>query len=610
MTKKKSLTKNIFLVMFSTIMLVLSIFSIFINVNARKTAFNVVHADTTTTNFYGSSFYVPVNTYYYDMDYTWINASFVNSPGTQYRYVWSDGVNYYYSNNTNQYVLDVATSTWSTKTWTGLTSFQGTQVWSDGVNYYYSNGSNQYVLDVATSTWTTNTWNGNTNVSGDSIWFDGTNYYYSAATTHYVLDVATSTWSTKTWTGLTSFNGRDIAVIDGIIYYGQYVLDVATSIWLRSYWGSSSLISSITGRDMFNIGNVYYYSSYKLDTTKQFIQDYNNTYFISIAFTFIDNVTNYNVYSNAVVYSYDTNCQLKYFVSDKLVIADSLVSGTDVLKIYNSSNYIDYDTFNYSSAITKYYYIPFEMFNEYNVKITACFRFRLQSTNGVSDLNFNSVKFDSGYITPIINTAVVTNNVRYSLTDTSKFLEFIFDCNVYGDTPVYYFGDNSQVITYYLGFTSGRPTNDNYYFRFNPRTYYLSVSSGDSYNAGYIAGDTAGYNRGYSAGESAGYGTGYSDGETAGYNSGYNAGETAGYSSGYTTGYNSGDTAGYYRGYNDGGNAANTYTFLGLISAVIDAPIKAFTGLFNFNLLGVNMVSFITALFTLAVIITIIKKVV
>ena len=60
MTNKKSLTKNIFLVMFSTIMLVLSIFSIFINVNARKTAFSVVHADTTTTNFYGSNFYAPI----------------------------------------------------------------------------------------------------------------------------------------------------------------------------------------------------------------------------------------------------------------------------------------------------------------------------------------------------------------------------------------------------------------------------------------------------------------------------------------------------------------------------------------------------------------------
>ena len=55
-------------------------------------------------------------------------------------------------------------------------------------------------------------------------------------------------------------------------------------------------------------------------------------------------------------------------------------------------------------------------------------------------------------------------------------------------------------------------------------------------------------------------------------------------------------------------NNGNTdYSFFGLISAVIDAPIKAVRGLLNFDILGVNMFSFVTSLFSLAVILMLIK---
>ena len=55
----------------------------------------------------------------------------------------------------------------------------------------------------------------------------------------------------------------------------------------------------------------------------------------------------------------------------------------------------------------------------------------------------------------------------------------------------------------------------------------------------------------------------------------------------------------------DNGNA--DYSFFGLISAVIDAPIKAIRGLLNFDILGVNMFSFVTSLFSLAVVLMIVK---
>ena len=55
-----------------------------------------------------------------------------------------------------------------------------------------------------------------------------------------------------------------------------------------------------------------------------------------------------------------------------------------------------------------------------------------------------------------------------------------------------------------------------------------------------------------------------------------------------------------------GASEANQYTFFNLISAVIDAPVKAFTGLLNFDVLGFNILGFITGLLTLGLIIWVI----
>lgn len=98
------------------------------------------------------------------------------------------------------------------------------------------------------------------------------------------------------------------------------------------------------------------------------------------------------------------------------------------------------------------------------------------------------------------------------------------------------------------------------------------------------------------------------------YNSGYNNGyhdakegfdeEKAGI---YNSGFEQGKVAGYNEGYNAGKDVSGNYTFLGLIGAVFDAPIEAFKGLFNFEILGTNMQGFVLALLTLSVIIVIIK---
>lgn len=90
----------------------------------------------------------------------------------------------------------------------------------------------------------------------------------------------------------------------------------------------------------------------------------------------------------------------------------------------------------------------------------------------------------------------------------------------------------------------------------------------------------------------------------------YDAGHTAGYAEGQDSMQGAIENArqqGFAEAQKmfDNGNA--DYSFFGLISAVIDAPVKAVRGLLNFDILGVNMFAFVTSLFSLAVILMLIK---
>lgn len=64
---------------------------------------------------------------------------------------------------------------------------------------------------------------------------------------------------------------------------------------------------------------------------------------------------------------------------------------------------------------------------------------------------------------------------------------------------------------------------------------------------------------------------------------------------------------GYSNGLSAGRADANEYSFLGLMSSVIDAPLNAFRQMFNFELFGVNMSSFYLSLFTVCIIIIILR---
>ena len=188
--------------------------------------------------------------------------------------VWTDGTNVYYSSGSKQYVLNKSTSVWSKKTWSGYTRVDGQDIWTDGTNYYYSYNSYQYVLNKSTSTWSAKTWSGLTSFSGDNIWTDGTNIYYSDAniSNHYVLNKSTSTWSVKTWSGLTKFAGYQIWTDGTDVYYSsytdQYVLNKSTSTWSTKTWGG---LTNFDGMYIWTDGTDTYYSYYVTGTTKQYV---------------------------------------------------------------------------------------------------------------------------------------------------------------------------------------------------------------------------------------------------------------------------------------------------------------------------------------------------
>lgn len=118
-------------------------------------------------------------------------------------------------------------------------------------------------------------------------------------------------------------------------------------------------------------------------------------------------------------------------------------------------------------------------------------------------------------------------------------------------------------------------TYNPYYYYFPSRTYYTSIEKGDNYFLGY--------------------------------DEGYRNGETAGSSLGYQEGYDIGYEVGKADGFADGVNSTETYTFSRLLFSVLDVPITTLTSLFDYDILGFNLWTFLTSMLTLGIVIYIIR---
>lgn len=182
--------------------------------------------------------------------------------------VWNlDGIAYY-SKGSTQLQFDPQTSTWSNKTWYGLTSFSGANVWTDGVDTYYSSSSSQYVLNKETSTWTAKTWTGTRPYSASGIWRLGNRAFYSVKSGSYsgqrVKEPGSDSWVTMSWGGW-SPEGSNVWQFNGKVYCTgddySYMLNKDTMTWEEVSLESIGFtdVAYVLGRDVFVYGNRAYY---------------------------------------------------------------------------------------------------------------------------------------------------------------------------------------------------------------------------------------------------------------------------------------------------------------------------------------------------------------
>lgn len=182
--------------------------------------------------------------------------------------VWNLDGNTYYSRGTTQLQFDPQTSTWSNKTWYGLTNFGGDNVWTDGVDTYYSYSSSQYVLNKETSTWSTKTWGGTRPYSARGIWRLGNRVFYSVKSGTYsgqrVKEPGSDSWVTMNWNGW-SPEGSNVWQFNGDVYCTgpdySYKLNKTTMTWEEVSLESIGFtdIDYVIGSDVFVYGNSAYY---------------------------------------------------------------------------------------------------------------------------------------------------------------------------------------------------------------------------------------------------------------------------------------------------------------------------------------------------------------
>lgn len=171
----------------------------------------------------------------------------------------------------------------------------------------------------------------------------------------------------------------------------------------------------------------------------------------------------------------------------------------------------------------------------------------------------------------------------------------------------FYFCDELGIYPTYIGFNipvmSSQDASD--LIDSSSSTYSSNYLYNEGYYAGLAEGGTGSYADGYSAGQSAGY--------TAGYNMGVQVGDSSSYSSGFADGVDSVNTAEFYaQGFAAGQTAQASSDHVGIryIWAIASVPISTLASILNWDLLGINLFSLVTGVFTLLIVFWVVKKVI
>lgn len=225
----------------------------------------------------------------------------------------------------------------------------------------------------------------------------------------------------------------------------------------------------------------------------------------------------------------------------------------------------------------------------------------------------------------------ITDDARFYLTAIQDYDSSTLSCNMYYDFTNTIQGDywetwNSAVefFDYYEIVAETLTIYDYISFPYNNGSNKILLFDETS-NLSQISLLDIYYQQGYQQG----YSQGYADGEIYGestthqssYNEGYSVGSYEGYQQGYQQGINDGSFGsdqyynnGYQAGYNDGysvgfnSDATASSIFSGILQVAL-VPINFFLACFNFEILGINLKSFIQALITVVLTIIVVRTI-
>lgn len=182
-------------------------------------------------------------------------------------YTWSDGVNWYYSNYSIQYVFSDDLKSHSNKTWTGLTSFSGKYIISFNNKIYCLMGS-QYVLNTDSSEFV------ECDLGFDSLysinfWLFDDKYYYAGNWNggyyYFILNLETMKVEPITWDIDIDFMGTSVVVYGNSCYLfdssnvssvSLYVLSKSSNKWNKSSFQLLYLSNSSFDKNWASFGSL------------------------------------------------------------------------------------------------------------------------------------------------------------------------------------------------------------------------------------------------------------------------------------------------------------------------------------------------------------------
>lgn len=282
-------------------------------------------------------------------------------------------------------------------------------------------------------------------------------------------------------------------------------------------------------------------------------------------------------FQSALRYEYDIDLlPLMGMVSYTSNNAD-IINGVFTFHIDSEGNYLSYIGENSTSCVEGDE-AGISTYGLFGQGLSVTFGYDIIENEFVDDLLYEDISFEIYY------EQINSNNVP----EFSIRFNFVYNEEVHTVSLVLYLELNYE--NFYIPYFRK-------YCRLNQQSIYIGFYSSHVpyseswyYYSEYIKGIGD-----YSLGYKEGYNQGLMTPNAELFNEGYEKGKTDGYRNGYDVGFTAGATDG------------NDYTFTGLLSAIFDVPVKTFTSLFNFDLLGVNLANFFLSMLTLAVVLAVVR---